>query len=134
MCWRITLVLTGEAGNKPCKELMAALPLPPSGSQGSRVSPLGKPPGYTLLPAPLSCFLDRATHRYATERVLSQAAIEPCINLYPLMPVHANFLSNSKFSVGFFCFSRSVFSRRQGILMPRQVGILITQCMHGGTL
>ena len=34
---RITLVWTDEAANKPCKELMAALP--PSGSQGSRVSP-----------------------------------------------------------------------------------------------
>ena len=43
--WRITLVWTGEAANKPCKELMAALPLPPSGSQGSRVSP-GEAPSW----------------------------------------------------------------------------------------
>ena len=53
---------------------------------------LGKPP-LAILPAPLSCFLDRATtHRRITERVLSRAAIEPCINLDPSMPLHANFL------------------------------------------
>ena len=52
---------TGEAANKPCKELMADLPLPPSGSQGSGVSPGEAPAGYTLPALPLSCFIDRAT-------------------------------------------------------------------------
>ena len=48
---------TDEAANKPCKELMAALP--PSGSQGSRVSP-GEAP-WLHYSRPLSCFVDRAS-------------------------------------------------------------------------
>ena len=89
MFWRITLVWTGEAANKPCKELMADLPLPPREARAPGLAPGKPPPGYTLPTFPASSTVPR--RRHITERVLSRAAIEPCINLDPSMPVHANF-------------------------------------------
>ena len=120
----------------PAKNWWQPSPFPPREARAPGLA-LGKPPGYTTSPPFL---LPRPCHAQTHHGTCFEPSCHWTLYQFGSINASARKLFAKLKVLNWivlqcaFHFSRSVFSKRQGIFMARQLSILITQCMHGGTL